>query len=106
MRPDIVVEHLQEKNLIVLDTKWKLLNADSRNNYGISQADMYQMYAYGKKYGTEKVVLLYPLNEKVTQLEKKINFTSPVNDNVNVHVRFLDLTNKDFIQDVIDEFFS
>ena len=106
MRPDIVVEHLQEKNLIVLDTKWKLLNADSRNNYGISQADMYQMYAYGKKYGTEKVVLLYPLNEKVTQLEKKINFTSPVNDNVNVHVRFLDLTNKDFIKDVVDEFFT
>lgn len=106
MRPDIVVEHVQEKNIVVLDTKWKLLNADSRSNYGISQSDMYQMYAYGKKYDTSEVVLLYPLNEKVVNLAGSIDFHSPENDNVNVHVRFLDLTNNSFMESVVDEFLA
>ena len=33
--------------ITVLDAKWKLLSA-AQQNYGISQADMYQMYAYHK----------------------------------------------------------
>jgi 5-methylcytosine-specific restriction enzyme subunit McrC len=48
-----------------MDTKWKLLNqsaGDSRTKYGLSQADFYQMFAYGHKYlqGTGKLVLIYP----------------------------------------------
>lgn len=105
LRPDIVVEKKEEAFTVVLDTKWKLLCSDSRINYGIAQSDMYQMYAYGKKYETEKVVLLYPLNEKVTNLGASINFPSPENDNVNVHVRFLDLSRNDFIDEVVAEFF-
>lgn len=31
---------------VILDTKWKSLVDNERVNYGISQADMYQMYAY------------------------------------------------------------
>jgi len=105
MRPDIVVKHKQDGKLVVLDTKWKLLNAYS-NNYGISQSDMYQMYAYGKKYESEKVVLLYPWNDKIANLGSPIDFPPSTNDKVSVSVRFLDLTNKDFIQDVVKEFFS
>lgn len=105
LRPDIVVEKKEEDFTVVLDTKWKLLCADSRINYGIAQSDMYQMYAYGKKYETEKVVLLYPLNEKVINLGASINFPSPENDNVNVHVRFLDLSRNDFLDEVVAEFF-
>ena len=30
-------------------------------NYGISQADMYQMFAYSKKYKAKNVWLLYPM---------------------------------------------
>lgn len=105
LRPDIVVEKREEAFTVVLDTKWKLLCADSRINYGIAQSDMYQMYAYGKKYETEKVVLLYPMNEKVTDLGASVNFPSPENDNVNVHVRFLDLSRNDFLDEVVAEFF-
>lgn len=41
-------------------------------NYGITQADMYQMFAYQKKYGAERVILLYPETEKIS-LEDNID---------------------------------
>ena len=105
LRPDIVVENKELEVCVVMDTKWKLLNCYS-NNYGISQSDMYQMYAYGKKYKSEKVVLLYPLNEAVANIGKRINFPHSLEDKVSVFVRFLDLADKDFIKDVVEEFFS
>lgn len=67
LKPDIVVEQ-ESDNRKIIDTKWKLLNqyAD-RKNYNISQADMYQLYAYGRKYSsslsTPSLVLLYPSNK-------------------------------------------
>jgi len=64
LRPDIVAKSQDRK--IVLDTKWKLIDQERANkNYGISQSDMYQLFAYGKKYDDRKdvnleLVLLYP----------------------------------------------
>ena len=64
LRPDIV---LTRKNgtKVILDTKWKSLLDKPWMNYGISQADMYQMYAYAKKYHTSEIWLLYPLNNEM-----------------------------------------
>ena len=75
LRPDIVVAD-DDAPVLIIDTKWKLLNAyRGGDNYGISQSDMYQLYAYGKKYEIENnkgrshkikpphLVLLYPENE-------------------------------------------
>lgn len=75
LRPDIVVAN-DDAPVLIIDTKWKLLDAyNNRDNYGISQSDMYQLYAYGKKYEMEHnkgrvnkvkpphLVLLYPENE-------------------------------------------
>lgn len=87
MRPDIVVKRKCDGAIFILDTKWKVL-ADTKANYGISQADMYQMYAYQKKYGAENVTLLYPQTEKML-LDENIEFTS--HDGVKVRVRFVDL---------------
>ena len=70
-----------------MDTKWKILS-DSKANYGISQADMYQMYAYQKKYGSEYITLLYPKTEKVLYNET-IEFQSK--DGVIVKVVFVDM---------------
>ena len=50
-----------------MDTKWKVLSED-KANYGISQADMYQMYAYQKKYNAKNVTLLYPKTENVSKI--------------------------------------
>ena len=89
MRPDIVIKRKSDGTIFILDTKWKVL-AESKANYGISQADMYQMYAYQKKYGAENVTLLYPQTDKMP-VGNDIEFIS--HDGVKVRVRFVDLFN-------------
>ena len=91
LKPDILL--LKNDQAVILDTKWKVLNNDRNNNYGISQADMYQMYAYCKKYNDtnnniKDVWLLYPYVKNVEQLP-----TYKSDDNVNVHIFFVDLEN-------------
>ena len=87
MKPDIVIKNKALGQVFVMDTKWKVLS-DAKANYGISQADMYQMYAYQKKYTSENVALLYPLTEKVEQ-DKDIRFLS--HDGTEIKIRFIDL---------------
>ena len=61
MKPDITLRKGSE-NRLVLDAKWKRLKsrADDSRKRGISQADMYQLYAYGKRYECNTVALVYP----------------------------------------------
>lgn len=87
MKPDIVIKNKTLGQVFVMDTKWKVLS-DAKANYGISQADMYQMYAYQKKYTSENVTLLYPLTEKVDR-DKDIRFLS--HDGTEIKIRFIDL---------------
>lgn len=87
LRPDIVVSR-DNGSRIVLDTKWKNLVDRPRINYGISQSDMYQMYAYSKKYETSEVWLLYPANREMRE-HKPIEFKS--DDGVNVRLFFVDV---------------
>lgn len=66
IRPDLVV--FDEAVKIVADTKWKIVNQHvPAKNYLISQADMYQLYAYGKKYQQEgkgvRLMLIYPKHQ-------------------------------------------
>lgn len=88
LRPDIVITRVSDGAKFILDTKWKLLYDSPQSNYGISQGDMYQMYAYQKKYESENVTLLYPISETL-DADKKIEYTSQ--DKVKVNVRFIDL---------------
>ncbi len=88
LRPDIVLK--KGDKTIVLDTKWKKLIDNEGKNYGISQSDMYQMYAYSKKYETSEVWLLYPLNEDMRD-HKPIEFYS--GDNTYVRLFFVDIAN-------------
>ena len=64
LKPDLLVRN-SERDLLVLDTKWKLLDglkANGTDKYGLSQADFYQLQAYGLSYldGAGDVVLIYP----------------------------------------------
>lgn len=86
MKPDIVISDKIQKQVFIMDTKWKVLS-DSKANYGISQADMYQMYAYQKKYSSENVTMIYPMTDKVEN--KEIQYQSK--DGVNVKICFVDL---------------
>jgi len=101
LRPDIVIRK-NKTDLIVLDTKWKILIDNERRNYGISQADMYQMYAYAKKYEAEKVIVIYPMNPEMERYEDSISFRSE--DNVDVNLFLIDLINiEDSIKKVYDQ---
>ena len=65
MKPDISLTSAGKVKYI-LDTKWKRI-AEQDNDpvkHGINQADMYQLYSYGKKYGCKKVALIYPRTNK------------------------------------------
>ncbi|GAB3313386.1 McrC family protein [Larkinella ripae] len=63
LRPDILLR--RQGVTTVLDTKWKRIDAaHATGNYGIDQADLYQLYAYGKKYDATELVLIYPATEQ------------------------------------------
>ena len=87
MKPDIVVKRKSDGAIFLLDTKWKLLS-QAKANYGISQADMYQMYAYQKKYQAKNITLIYPVTDTL-DADRNITFRS--NDGVLVTARFVDL---------------
>ncbi len=96
LRPDIVMK--KNEKVLVLDTKWK--NLDTSQNYGIAQSDMYQIYAYSKKYQAQDVWLLYPVNELVRELGP-IHFNS--GDGTNLKLHFIDLANIDESLQALEE---
>lgn len=64
LKPDLLVQASGVSRL-VLDTKWKLLDArkaTGTGKYGLDQGDFYQLHAYGQSYldGRGDVVLIYP----------------------------------------------
>ena len=88
LRPDLVLT--KGDRVVIMDTKWKSLIDSERKNYGISQADMYQMYAYSKKYQTSEIWLLYPLNDEMRG-HSEIKFES--GDGTEVRLHFVDVAN-------------
>lgn len=107
IRPDIRIfktENKAEKN-IILDTKWKRLDpSNEKRNFGISMADMYQMYAYAKRYKANDVWLIYPYSyepehQSLDGKEYKTihdypdqNKSIEIDTNVTIHLYFLDLS--------------
>lgn len=90
LQPDIVMR--RGNRTVILDTKWKALSRQA-NNYGISQQDMYQMYAYSRKYNTPEIWLLYPMNNNVRNCPP-IQFVAKNDGKLETKVRvfFVDLT--------------
>ncbi len=63
LKPDLLVD--QGSRRWVLDTKWKRIDETlPKENYGLSQADFYQLFAYGHKYRVSEaqpvLALIYP----------------------------------------------
>ncbi len=66
LRPDVLVRHANQT--LVFDTKWKTIDGTNpQRQYGIDSADLYQLFAYGKKYGAGDVFLVYPANSTFRQ---------------------------------------
>ena len=78
IKPDMIAEG--DNHCFIMDTKWKALNqkSGSKEKYGISQSDIYQLYSYGKVYQREftkkgegkytELFLLYPRNDNFEEV--------------------------------------
>ncbi len=67
LKPDIVIDESPTIPQVIIDTKWKRLKRDSEDSKnGVSQADLYQLFAYAHRYESPDNVLLYPQVEGVT----------------------------------------
>lgn len=65
LRPDIFL-----KGKFIADTKWKIVKSKD----DISQADLYQLYAYGKKHECDKLHLIYPKIDDIRQKTMKFRY--------------------------------
>ena len=65
LRPDIFL-----KDKFIADTKWKIISSKD----DISQADLYQLYAYGKKHECDKLHLIYPKIDDIRQKTMKFRY--------------------------------
>lgn len=67
LKPDTLILEA-DSHRMVLDAKWKCIDENMNNSkekYGITQNDLYQMYAYGQNYlaGQGHMALIYPMTE-------------------------------------------
>ena len=67
LQPDLLLKQGPATRM-VLDTKWKLLDArtgSTTRGYGLAEADFYQLHAYGHAYlrGVGEMALVYPLTD-------------------------------------------
>ncbi|WP_413479591.1 McrC family protein [Vibrio hibernica] len=83
LKPDLIITK-PDRSMIVLDTKWKLLDLDKSHN-DISQADLYQMFAYGHKYleGKGEIFLIYPSHDT---FDKPIEYSFDFSDSLKLWV--------------------
>ena len=58
-RPDLIIRQ-GSRIALIIDTKWKCITRIDDPKQGVSQADVYQLMAYGRIYDCPRVVLLYP----------------------------------------------
>ena len=90
LRPDIFLE-----GKFIADTKWKIIRQDineSEKKYKISQADLYQLYAYGKKYECGELYLIYPKIDGAKQEIMKFKYEK----DMQLEILYFDLENDSY----------
>jgi 5-methylcytosine-specific restriction enzyme subunit McrC len=89
LKPDILIKKPGEST-VVIDTKWKVLKTNSENyRNNISQADLYQLFAYAHRYGSEDNVLLYP---KIVNLEGRRFWVPDTEPEKRLRIEFVDVS--------------
>ena len=91
LRPDIFLE-----GEFIADTKWKIIRQDineSEKKCKISQADLYQLYAYGKKYNCGKLCLIYPKIDGAKQEIMKFEYEK----DMHLEILYFDIENDKLI---------
>lgn len=99
MKPDITVYENKDCKVII-DTKYKHVNSNPKEKYGVSRDDVYQMFIYSQFYNCKDIVLLYPKN-----LSSHVNvvMNSLPDKNFSLHIRTVDLHGDLFDKEVRKE---
>ena len=67
MEPDISLCTSSDTVQFILDAKWKRIGENGKEPIDdVSSSDLYQLYAYGKRYNCQTVALVYPKNKHFT----------------------------------------
>ncbi len=66
LEPDLALRASDGSFPLLLDTKYKALLPRQQGGAGISPADMYQMYAYARRYACPQILILYPQTAGMT----------------------------------------
>ncbi|WP_149716123.1 McrC family protein [Campylobacter concisus] len=88
LKPDIFL-----KDKFIADTKWKIVK--SRDD--ISQTDLYQLYAYGKKYECGRLYLIYPRISGADQKAMKFKYEN----NMWLNVLYFDLEKDEIARNLL-----
>lgn len=104
LKPDLVIKK-ESGELIIADTKWKILD-----KYGPSQSDLYQMYAYYSRYkanfeDVKKVLLIYPYSEKYPEKEFLSIDNSEEKIGAKIQIKYIDLLS-DNLEENLKELFN
>lgn|GEM_PF-626265 len=96
LKPDITVWHVGPDGAAagidrVVDTKWKRLTPRSAD-FGVDEADVYQLLTYGARYGCKKLELAYPKPNDAGQLTDAWEFqlhADGLGGNITIKVRLI-----------------
>lgn len=90
LKPDILILDAAGQPSCIVDTKWKRLSPEDPHQ-GVSQADLYQLHAYARRFECARNVLLFPTSRGL----RGRTWTLDGDDTMTVSVRLLEM-NYDF----------
>ncbi|MBM4356454.1 MAG: hypothetical protein FJ109_22105, partial [Deltaproteobacteria bacterium] len=90
LKPDVLILDDVGSSACAIDTKWKRLSSED-SNQGVTQADLYQLHAYARRFDCPMNVLLYPTGRGLSER----SWTLDGEPSKRVDVRLMDL-NFDF----------
>lgn len=86
LKPDVLLLGSGGGVAGIIDTKWKRLSPDEPKQ-GVSQSDLYQLYAYARRYDCPRSTLLYPMGKGLVECDWSLDG----DPSKTVSVRLLDL---------------
>ena len=87
LRPDVLISDVCNRTSRIIDTKWKTLDGDRSGKP--SEADVYQLHAYARRYECPENVLLFPKTLGVERQAFSLEGTQP---GARVRIEFLDVS--------------
>lgn len=88
LRPDVVVRDRHGRAALVLDTKWKSLQDRDGRPKAAASADLYQLYAYSRRYGSNQNFLMFPKSKNA----RASTYIVEGDETKKVHIELLDVS--------------